>query len=37
MRVRSMNGFKILIVADVAGLFFTATEHATPQHESQRP
>ncbi len=32
-----MNGFEILMVADVAGLFFTATEHPTQQHEPQTP
>ena len=28
-----MNGFEILMVADVAGLFLTATEHPTQQQE----
>jgi hypothetical protein len=32
-----MNGFEILMVADVAGMFLTATEHPTQQHEPQAP
>lgn len=32
-----MNGWKILMVTAVAGLFFTATHHPTQFHEPQTP
>jgi hypothetical protein len=34
---RTINGFNILMVADVAGSFLTATEHPTQQKEPQTP
>ena len=32
-----MNGFRVLMVADVAGFFLTAAEHPTQQKEPQTP